>query len=96
MYLYMKKCVESGPVVPLQFHWLDSIMSKIPDHLKSTKQQKELINDIVNEIKTNYENSTRKSMGNFRFFLLLVYNRVGVKSFASKLILWLGLTFTVT
>ena len=63
MYLYMKKCVESGPVVPLQSHWLDSIMDKIPNHLKSSKAQKELIDETVAEIKANYEESTRKSMG---------------------------------
>lgn len=63
MYLYMKKCVESGPVVPLQESWLMSMLNKIPDHLKATKKQKQLIDEIVEEIKTNYESSTRKSMG---------------------------------
>ena len=63
MYLYMKKCVESGPVVPLQNHWLESMMSKISNHLKSTNKQKEQISEIVDEIKANYETSTRKSMG---------------------------------
>ena len=63
MYMYMKKCVEAGPVVPLQMHWLESILSKIPAHLKTSKDQKFLIDQIITEIKTNYESSTRKSMG---------------------------------
>ena len=59
----MKKCVESGPVVPMQDAWLMSMLNKIPNHLKSTKEQAKLIDDIVEEIKVNYEKSTRKSMG---------------------------------
>nr|XP_026690532.1 dynein heavy chain 12, axonemal isoform X1 [Ciona intestinalis] len=62
MYMYMKKCVESGPVVPIQDEWLQSILMKIPPHLKVSKQQNQRINEIFEEVKIDFEASTRKSM----------------------------------
>ncbi|CAK8689424.1 unnamed protein product [Clavelina lepadiformis] len=62
MYMYMKKCVESGPVVPVQQEWLQSILEKIPQKLQTSKQQKEQINEILTEVKSDFETSTRKSM----------------------------------
>jgi len=63
MYMYMKKCVESGPVVPVQPHWLDSMLSKVPEALRQTKAQNELIESIFAEVKSDYDGSIRKSMG---------------------------------
>lgn len=59
----MKKCVESGPVVPLQQHWLKSILSKVPENLQQSKPQKELIDEIFTEVKKDFESSAKKSMG---------------------------------
>ena len=64
--MYMKKCVEAGPVVSLQDQWLSSILSKIPDGLKVSPYQKELIESTFHEIRKDFNGSMKKSMGKRR------------------------------
>ena len=61
----MKSAVESGPVPPIQQRWLDSILARVPNKLKVTKSQKEIIDTSVSEVKDEYYRSMKKSMGEF-------------------------------
>lgn len=70
MYMYMKKCVESGPVVPIQEIWLRSMLNKVPSFLQRTSHQKQHIGSLFDEVKTDFTASMKKSMGES----LLSYN----------------------
>lgn len=59
----MKKCVESGPVTPMQREWAHKIVQMIPERLRSTPYLKECINDLFDEIKVDFNSSMKKSMG---------------------------------
>ncbi|MEE6501787.1 hypothetical protein FKM82_004321 [Ascaphus truei] len=61
-YLFMKKCVESRPVVPIQKHWLTSMLSLIPPSLKEGKAQQALIKDLFEEITIDFEKSMKRYM----------------------------------
>ncbi|XP_052780138.1 dynein axonemal heavy chain 12-like isoform X1 [Mya arenaria] len=61
-YQFMKKCVESGPVTPMQKEWAHKIIQMIPPSLRNTPYLRECINDLFDEIKTDYNASMKKSM----------------------------------
>ncbi|NXP46066.1 DYH7 protein, partial [Heliornis fulica] len=58
-YLFMKKCVERRPVLPIQKQWLVSILQLVPQSLKKSRMQ--LVEKLVEEIIIDYETSTRRS-----------------------------------
>lgn len=60
----MKKCVESGPVTTIQRNWCDNILKLIPGNLRE-KRHLDVINDIFDEVKVNYESSMKKAMGTY-------------------------------
>ena len=59
----MKQCVESGPVVPMNQEWFESILAMIPVHLRQGPTVKDVIGDIYEEINKDYTASMTKSMG---------------------------------
>ncbi|KAM8930418.1 dynein axonemal heavy chain 12 [Pelodytes ibericus] len=59
-YLYLKKCVESCPVVPIQRHWLDSMLSLVPASLQQGKDQERLVSELLEEISQDFEKSMKK------------------------------------
>ncbi|XP_053545345.1 dynein axonemal heavy chain 12 [Bombina bombina] len=59
-YLFMKKCVESTPVVPIQKHWLNSILSLIHPALKQGKGNQEIIRELLDEVSKDFEKSMKK------------------------------------
>ncbi|XP_019624138.1 PREDICTED: dynein heavy chain 12, axonemal-like isoform X1 [Branchiostoma belcheri] len=61
-YIYLRKCVENGPVVPLQQEWLDSILSMVPQRLQSTPFSREKIQTLFSEVDKDYQASMKKSM----------------------------------
>uniref|UniRef100_H3B7G7 Dynein axonemal heavy chain 12 n=1 Tax=Latimeria chalumnae TaxID=7897 RepID=H3B7G7_LATCH len=61
-YLFMKSCVESCPVIPIQHHWLDSMLTLVPQSLKSGKDSEELVQQLLQEISTDFEKSMKKCM----------------------------------
>lgn len=65
----MKKCVESGPITPMQKEWAQKIVQMIPERLRNTPYMRECINDLFDEIKTDFTASMKKSMGmQYMFF----------------------------
>lgn len=80
----MKKCVESGPITPMQKEWVQKIVHMIPERLRNTPYMKECISDLFDEIKTDFSASMQKSMGipfssiSEKFFQEMVNRLIGV------------------
>ncbi|CAH2313072.1 Hypothetical predicted protein [Pelobates cultripes] len=61
-YLYMKNCVESSPVVPIQKHWLNSILSHVPASLQQGKDREDLVKELLEEVSHDFEKSMKRHL----------------------------------
>ncbi|NWS64778.1 DYH12 protein, partial [Chunga burmeisteri] len=61
-YLFMKKCVLSNPVVPIQQQWLTSMLTLVPPSLLEGKDRELLAEKLFGEIIRDYEMSMRRYM----------------------------------
>uniref|UniRef100_A0A8C3KWS1 Dynein axonemal heavy chain 12 n=1 Tax=Calidris pygmaea TaxID=425635 RepID=A0A8C3KWS1_9CHAR len=61
-YLFMKKCVQSNPVVPIQQQWLMSMLALVPQSLMEGKDRELLTEKLLEEIIRDYEKSMRRCM----------------------------------
>ncbi|NXW00315.1 DYH12 protein, partial [Fregetta grallaria] len=59
-YLFMKKCVQSNPVVPIQQQWLMSMLALVPQSLMEGKDRQLLAEKLLGEIIRDYEMSMRR------------------------------------
>ncbi|KAM9226992.1 LOW QUALITY PROTEIN: dynein axonemal heavy chain 12 [Leptosomus discolor] len=59
-YLFMKKCVQSNPVVPIQQQWLMSVLTLVPQSLMEGKDRELLAEKLLGEVKRDYEMSMRR------------------------------------
>ncbi|KAM4651998.1 dynein axonemal heavy chain 12 [Discoglossus pictus] len=59
-YLFMKKCVERTPVVPIQKHWLNSMLSLVPRSLKEGKDKEACIAELLEEVSKDFEKSMQR------------------------------------
>uniref|UniRef100_A0A8D0GGB1 Dynein heavy chain 12, axonemal n=1 Tax=Sphenodon punctatus TaxID=8508 RepID=A0A8D0GGB1_SPHPU len=62
-YLFMKKCVESNPVVPIQQEWLTSMLTLVPQHLMEGKDRELLVEQLLAEVTREFEMSMKRYMG---------------------------------
>lgn len=62
-YIFMKQCVESSPIVPIQPQWLDHMLMLIPEHLKEGKKREELLGSLINEVSMDFEKSMKRYLG---------------------------------
>ncbi|XP_073501391.1 dynein axonemal heavy chain 12-like [Phyllobates terribilis] len=61
-YLFMKESVESSPVVPIQKHWLDSMLSFVPQSLQKGKDSEALVADLLEEVSQDFEKSMKRHL----------------------------------
>ncbi|KAH0630140.1 hypothetical protein JD844_012808 [Phrynosoma platyrhinos] len=61
-YLFLKKCVESNPVVPIQQEWLHSMLTLIPQNLMEGKDREKLVEELLDEVTNDYEMSMKRYM----------------------------------
>ncbi|XP_044307141.1 dynein axonemal heavy chain 12 [Varanus komodoensis] len=61
-YLFMKKCVESNPVVPIQQEWLISMLTLVPQNLMEGKEREKLVEELLTEVTNDYEMSMKRYM----------------------------------
>ncbi|XP_078207367.1 dynein axonemal heavy chain 12 isoform X10 [Callithrix jacchus] len=61
-YMYLKQCVESSPIVPIQQEWLDHMLRLIPESLKEGKEREELLESLINEVSSDFENSMKRHL----------------------------------
>ncbi|NWS47563.1 DYH12 protein, partial [Probosciger aterrimus] len=59
-YLFLKKCVQSNPIVPIQHQWLMSMLALVPQSLMEGKDRKLLAEKLLGEIMKEYEKSMRR------------------------------------
>lgn len=59
-YIFMKQCVESSPIVPIQPEWLDHMLMLIPEHLKEGKKREELLGSLIKEVSNDFEKSMKR------------------------------------
>uniref|UniRef100_A0A3Q1LZ19 Dynein axonemal heavy chain 12 n=1 Tax=Bos taurus TaxID=9913 RepID=A0A3Q1LZ19_BOVIN len=59
-YIYLKQCVESSPIVPIQQEWLDHMLMLVPESLKEGKEQEELVQSLINEVSRDFEKSMKR------------------------------------
>lgn len=64
-YLFMKKCVQSNPVVPIQQQWLMSMLSLVPQSLVEGEDRELLIEKLLGEIIRDFEKSMKRCMGEY-------------------------------
>ncbi|XP_040850987.1 dynein heavy chain 12, axonemal [Ochotona curzoniae] len=61
-YIYMKQCVESRPIVPIQQEWLDHVLMLIPESLKEGKEKEQLLEHLINEVSHDFEKSMKRHL----------------------------------
>uniref|UniRef100_A0A8B9ZYI3 Dynein axonemal heavy chain 12 n=1 Tax=Anas zonorhyncha TaxID=75864 RepID=A0A8B9ZYI3_9AVES len=59
-YLFMKKCVQSNPVVPIQQQCLKSVLSLVPQSLMEGKDRELLVEKLLGEIIKDFEKSMNR------------------------------------
>lgn len=59
-YYFLKSCVQSSPIPPIQEKWLQNIKDKIASHLKKDRDKE--MNAILLEIKENFYDSMKRSL----------------------------------
>ncbi|NXX18582.1 DYH12 protein, partial [Podargus strigoides] len=60
IYLFMKKCVLSKPVAPIQQQWLTSVLASVPQSLMEGRDRALLAEKLLGEITEDYEKSMRR------------------------------------
>nr|XP_020824650.1 dynein heavy chain 12, axonemal isoform X15 [Phascolarctos cinereus] len=59
-YIFMKKRVESHPIVPIQREWLDNMLKLVPQSLKNGREREQLVENLLNEVTTEFERSMKR------------------------------------
>ncbi|XP_058438165.1 dynein axonemal heavy chain 12 isoform X2 [Marmota monax] len=59
-YMFMKHCVKSSPIVPIQQEWLDNMLMLIPESLKEGKKREELLESLIDEVSSDFEKSMKR------------------------------------
>ncbi|NWY47178.1 DYH12 protein, partial [Sylvia atricapilla] len=61
-YFFLKKCLQSNPVVPIQQQWLRSMLAMVPQSLMEGRDRQLLTEDLLKEIVRDYEKSMQRSV----------------------------------
>lgn len=67
---FLKQCVESRPLHPIQHHWLDSIVSRIPPKLKDSPEFIKLLQELCTEVSDDFHNVLVKHTGKGYFLFI--------------------------
>ncbi|NXQ38477.1 DYH12 protein, partial [Catharus fuscescens] len=59
-YLFLKKCVQSNPMIPLQQQWLRSMLAMVPQPLMEGKERELLTEELLKEVVRDYETSMKR------------------------------------
>ncbi|ELU12017.1 hypothetical protein CAPTEDRAFT_196412 [Capitella teleta] len=61
-YQFLKRCVETAPVTPMQQEWFEQILQMIPARLQATPKLQAVISALFEEINETFNKSMKKSM----------------------------------
>ncbi|NXB50739.1 DYH12 protein, partial [Leucopsar rothschildi] len=59
-YLFLKKCVQSNPVIPIQQQWLRSMLTMVPQSLMEGRERELLTEELLKEVVKDYETSMQR------------------------------------
>ncbi|NXN03208.1 DYH12 protein, partial [Sylvia borin] len=59
-YFFLKKCLQSNPMVPIQQQWLRSMLAMVPQSLMEGRDRQLLTEDLLKEIVRDYEKSMQR------------------------------------
>ena len=62
-YQFLKKCVESAPITPMQDEYFENILKLIPDHLQVGRDYRAYIKELFEEVNKDFDKSMKKSQG---------------------------------
>ena len=62
-YQFLKKCVESAPITPMQDEYFENILKLIPEHLQVGREYKAYIKELFEEVNKDFDKSMKKSQG---------------------------------
>ena len=62
-FMFLRKCVESREVVPIQQECLDSMLSRIAPHLQQGLGQDRLVQELCEEVRENFHKAMVKHTG---------------------------------
>ena len=62
-YQYLKGCVESAPIAPMQQQWVDRIVAMIPMQLMEKTNLKDVLEGVFSEVQNGFNDSMKMSMG---------------------------------
>ena len=62
-YLFLKKCVETAPITPIQETWLDHMLTLVPPQLQHTPSLQETIKELMEEVTGDFNSSMKKATG---------------------------------
>ncbi|NWI39194.1 DYH12 protein, partial [Picathartes gymnocephalus] len=60
VYLFLKKCVQSNPMIPVQQQWLRSVLAMVLQSLMEGRDRQMLTEDLLKEIVRDYEKSMQR------------------------------------
>ncbi|XP_049921653.1 dynein axonemal heavy chain 12 [Epinephelus moara] len=55
-YMFLKQCVESRPIAPIQQEWLDSIVARVSPKLKEGPDTDKLLQELCEEVSNDFHN----------------------------------------
>uniref|UniRef100_A0A8D2QK81 Dynein axonemal heavy chain 12 n=1 Tax=Zonotrichia albicollis TaxID=44394 RepID=A0A8D2QK81_ZONAL len=61
-YFFLKKCVQSNPMLPIQQQWLRSMLAMVPQSLMKGKERELLTEDLLKEVVRDYEKSMQRCL----------------------------------
>ncbi|CAJ1084997.1 dynein heavy chain 12%2C axonemal [Xyrichtys novacula] len=53
-YMFLKRCVESRPLAPINQQWLDSIVARVPPKLREDPEMRKLLQELCKEVSDNF------------------------------------------
>ncbi|NWZ10772.1 DYH12 protein, partial [Agelaius phoeniceus] len=59
-YFFLKNCVQSNPMVPIQQQWLRSMLAMVPQPLMEGRDRELLTEDLLKEVVRDYEKSMQR------------------------------------
>ncbi|XP_015203470.2 dynein axonemal heavy chain 12 isoform X1 [Lepisosteus oculatus] len=59
-YMFLKQCVESSPIVPIQQRWLDAMLTRVPAQLRQGPGRQELLDELCQEVSANFQSGMVK------------------------------------
>uniref|UniRef100_A0A3Q1B603 Dynein axonemal heavy chain 12 n=1 Tax=Amphiprion ocellaris TaxID=80972 RepID=A0A3Q1B603_AMPOC len=62
-YMFIRQCVETRPLAPIQQHWLDSIVARVPSKLRKSPETNKLLQELCMEVSDEFRSMMVKHTG---------------------------------